>query len=253
MLLAIISDIHANVQALDAVLADIRQRGADQVLCLGDLVGYNSFPRETLARLREHEVRSVHGNHDLMALNRLPDDGCGSLARKAIRWTRGILTEEDWWYLATLPADLRERDALLCVHSAPADPLIRLDRTAQFHTEAEGLMEAEPGVRVCFTGHTHRQHIVVVTPDGEIQRSRGLDRALPRDAICFVNPGTVGQPRDRDPRAAYALFDCDAWRVSFRRVAYDRTRLLRRNRELGLLPPSKLQRMAARVLGYSRA
>ncbi|HKC39691.1 MAG TPA: metallophosphoesterase family protein [Gemmatimonadales bacterium] len=252
MLLAIISDIHANVHALDAVLADIRQRGADQVLCLGDLVGYNSFPRETLALLREHEVRSVHGNHDLMALDRLPDDGCGSLARKAIRWTRGVLTEEDWWHLAALPADLREHDTLLCVHSAPGDPLTRLERTAQFHAEAEGLMEADPGVRVCFTGHTHRQHIVVVTPDGEIQRSEGRDAELPRDAICFVNPGTVGQPRDRDTRAAYALFDCDAWRVSFRRVAYDREPLLRQNRRVGLRPPSTLRRVAARVLGYPR-
>jgi len=251
MLLAIISDIHANVDALRAVLADIRQRGAERVLCLGDLVGYNSLPRETLALLREHDVRSVHGNHDLMALDRLPDDGCSSLGRKAIRWTRGVLTGEDWWYLGGLPAELREQDALLCVHSAPGDPLIRLQRTEQFHAEAEGLMEAYPGVRVCFTGHTHRQHIVVVTPDGEIRRS-GVDAELPRDAICFVNPGTVGQPRDRDTRAAYALFDCDAWRVSFRRVFYDREPLLRQNRKVGLIAPSKLQRMAARVLGYTR-
>lgn len=251
MRLAIISDLHANVHALDAVLADIQSSGADQVLCLGDLVGYNSFPRETLARLRDYRVQSVHGNHDLMALNRLPDDGCGSVGRKAIRWTRRILTEEDWWYLAGLPAELRAQDAVLCVHSAPGDPLIRLERSDQFRAEVEGLMETDPGVRVCFTGHTHRQHIVVVTPDGEIQRS-GVDAELPRDAICFVNPGTVGQPRDHDTRAAYALFDCDAWRVTFRRVFYDREPLLRQNRKVGLVAPSKLQRMATRVLGYPR-
>ena len=110
MRLAIISDIHANVDALRAVLADIRQHGADQVLCLGELVGYNSFPRETLALLQDHDVRSVHGNHDLMALARLPDDGCGSLGRKAIHWTRGVLTEEDWWYLAGLPAELHAHE-----------------------------------------------------------------------------------------------------------------------------------------------
>jgi len=252
MLLAIISDVHANVHALSAVLADIETSGADQVLCLGDLVGYNSFPRETLSLLRDRDVRSVHGNHDLMALNRIPDDGCGSLGRKAIRWTRGVLTEEDWWYLAALPAELHEQDAFLCVHSAPGDALIRLERTEQFGGEAEGLMEAYPSVRVCFTGHTHRQHVVVVTPDGEIQRSGGVDAELPRDAICFVNPGTVGHPRDSDPRAAYALFDCDAWRVSFRRVAYDGEPLLRQNRRVGLVAPSKLQRMAARMLGYPR-
>ena len=252
MRLAIISDIHANVHALEAVLTDIQSNGADQVLCLGDLVGYNAFPRETLALLQDHGVKSVHGNHDLMALDRLPDDGCSSLGRQAIRWTRGVLTDEDWWYLAGLPAELREQDALLCVHSAPGDALIRLERSEQFRAEAEGLMEADPGVRVCFTGHTHRQHVVMVMPDGEIQRSGDVDADLPRDAICFVNPGTVGQPRDRDTRAAYALFDADAWRVTFRRVFYDREPLLRQNRSVGLLAPSKLQRMAARVLGYPR-
>jgi predicted phosphodiesterase len=254
MLLAIISDIHANVDALRAVLADIRARGADRVLCLGDLVGYNGFPRETLALLRDHEVRSVHGNHDLMALARLPDDGCGSVGRKAIRWTRGVLTEEDLWYLAGLPAELHDddHDSLLCVHSAPGDALIRLERTEQFRIEAEGLMESDASVRVCFTGHTHRQHTVVVMPDGDVRRSGGVDAELPRDAVCFVNPGTVGQPRDRDERAAYALFDCDAWRVSFRRVSYDREPLLRQNRRVGLLPPGALRRVAARVLGYPR-
>ena len=253
MRLAIISDIHANVHALSAVLDDIAKHGADQVLCLGDLVGYNGFPRETLALLRDHAVRSIHGNHDLMALGRLPDDGCSTLGRKAIQWTRRVLTEEDWWYLAGLPAELREQGSLLCVHSALGDPLVRVEHAEHFRSEAEAFVESEEQVRVCFTGHTHRQQTVVVSPDGEVRRGAGVDADLPRDAICFVNPGTVGQPRDRDPRAAYALFDCDTWRVSFRRVAYDRAPLLRQNRSAGLLPPSKLQRMAARMLGHPRA
>ncbi len=252
MLLAIISDIHANVDALRAVLTDIREHGAERVLCLGDLVGYNSFPRETLALLREHDVKSVHGNHDLMVLERLPDDGCGSLARKAVRWTRKVLAEEDWWYLANLPAELRELDSTLCVHSALGDPLVRLERADQFRSEAEALVEAGEHVSLCFTGHTHRQRIVCVTPDGEVRRRHEPDVDLPRDAICFVNPGTVGQPRDEDTRAAYALFDADARRVSFRRVFYDRAPVLRQNRKVGLLAPSKLQRMAARILGYPR-
>ncbi len=251
MLLAIISDIHANVDALSAVLADITKSGVDQVLCLGDLVGYNGFPHETLALLRDADVRCIYGNHDLMALARLPDDGAGTLARKAIKWTRRVLTEDDWWYLASLPAELRIDD-LLCVHSAPGDPLVRLGHAEQFRSEAEALTEGGARVNVCFTGHSHRQQVVVVRGDGEVQWTGGADAELPCDALCFVNPGTVGESRDADTRAAYALFDAESRRVSFRRVAYDRTRLLRRNREVGLLPPSKLQRMAARVLGYSR-
>jgi predicted phosphodiesterase len=251
MRFAIISDIHANVDALSAVLADITKSGVDQVLCLGDLVGYNGFPHETLTLLRDAEVRCIYGNHDLMALARLPDDGAGSLARKAIRWTRHLLTEADWWYLASLPGELRIDD-LLCVHSAPGDPLVRLGHAEQFRSEAEALTEGGARVNVCFTGHSHRPQVVVVRGDGEVQWTGGADAELPRDALCFVNPGSVGQPREADPRAAYALFDAESRGVSFRRVTYDRSRLLRRNREVGLTPPSKLQRMAARVLGYSR-
>lgn len=251
MRFAVISDIHANVDALSVVLADIKNSGVDEVLCLGDLVGYNGFPSETLVLLRDTGVRSIYGNHDLMALARLPDDGAGTLARKAIHWTRRVLTEEDWWYLASLPAELRIDD-LLCVHSAPGDPLVRLGHAEQYRSEAEALTEGGTGVNVCFTGHSHRQQVVVVTREGDVRYTGGQDAQLPRDALCFVNPGTVGQPRDGDTRAAYALFDAESRSISFRRVAYDSTRLLRRNRKLGLLPPSKLQRMAARVLGHSR-
>jgi len=252
MRFAIISDIHANVDALRAVLADITRTDVDQILCLGDLVGYNGFPRETIAMLRDARVRAIYGNHDLMALARLPDTGCSTLARKAIQWTRRVLTEDDWWYLASLPADLRIDD-LVCVHSAPGDPLVRLGHAEQFRSEAEALTEGGARVSVVFTGHSHRQQVVVVRRDGEVQWTGGADVELPRDALCFVNPGTVGESRDADPRAAYAIFDAESRGVSFRRVPYDRTRLLRRNRELGLLAPSKLQRMAARVLGYSRS
>lgn len=252
MELAIISDVHANVDALRAVLDDIRSNGAPEVLCLGDLVGYNSFPRETLTLLRDSGVRSVHGNHDLMALARLSDAGCGSLGRKAMRWTREVLTEEDRWYLATLPGELRAAGDLLCVHSALGDTQVRLERSGQFRAEAEALVESGTGVTVCFTGHTHRQAIVAVSPDGAVRRAEGEDAELPRDAVCFVNPGTVGQPRDHDHRAAYALFDCESRRVTFRRVAYDRARLLKQNRRVGLRPPSTLQRVAARVFGHPR-
>jgi len=251
MRFAIISDVHANMDALSATLADITKSGVDEILCLGDLVGYNGFPHETLALLREAKVRAIYGNHDLMALARLPDDGAGSLARKAIRWTRRVLTEDDWWYLASLPSELRIDD-LLCVHSAPGDPLVRLGHAEQFRSEAEALTEGGADVNVCFTGHSHRQQVVIVREDGEVQWTGGADTKLPRDAISFVNPGTVGHSRDSDPRAAYAIFDAETRVVSFRRVTYDRARLLRRNREVGLTPPSKLQRMAARVLGYSR-
>ena len=247
MLFALISDIHANVDALRSVLADSGRAGVDQVLCLGDLVGYNAFPRETLALLRDHGVPSVHGNHDLMALGLLPTDGCGPIARNAIQWTRAELKSEDRRHLGSLPGELRPQGGMVCVHSVPGDPVVRLDRPEQFLAQAEALRTADPAVRLCFSGHTHRQGVMVVAPEGPAARREGLELDLPRDAFCFVNPGSVGYPRGRDPRAAYALFDPDAWRISFRRVAYDRRRVLEENRRVGLQPPSALGRLAARI------
>ena len=234
MRLAIISDIHSNVDALQAVLADIRASDVQHVVCLGDLVGYHTFPRETLAVLRDSEIRSVHGNHDLMAVGRLPRDDCGPVARKAIRWTQTVLTEEDRHYLASLPSELYPQRSILCVHSAPGDPLVRLRTSGQFYGEYLRIGESDPEVRLCFTGHTHVARAMMITPRGEVLCPLERDITLDPAAFYFVNPGSVGCPRDGDYRAAYAMLDCGAQRLSFRRVNYDPTRVLREDRRHGI-------------------
>src|SRR5437899_11993202 len=103
MQIAIISDVHANLEALRSVLADVRRRGIERVVCLGDVVGYNCFPHETLAVLREQRIPTVQGNHDLMAIGELEPDHCGPNARKAIQWTRPLLTDEEKEVLRALP------------------------------------------------------------------------------------------------------------------------------------------------------
>src|SRR4051812_9155739 len=119
--IGVISDVHANVRALDAVLRDARRQQLDTIVSLGDLVGYCASPRETLAAIRREGIDSVHGNHDLMAIDRLRVN-CGPNGTRAIQWTRGVLEDADRAYLAALPATLRLGPKVLCMHSALGDP-----------------------------------------------------------------------------------------------------------------------------------
>lgn len=221
MPIAILADIHANLPALEAVLADV-SASASGAVHLGDIVGYNSFPGETIARLRSSHIDGVHGNHDLMAIGLLDTAGCGPRGRRAIAWTREVLSEQDCHFLAALPGTRWLDDHALLIHSSFGDPVVRLQTDQQFRDEAARLRRLAPGVQVCFTAHTHRQLVVEVTSDGEVHTQDTIQRPLNGDSIWFVNPGSVGEPRDGDQRAAYAVFDPTNRRVRFRQVAYDR-------------------------------
>ena len=148
MQLAIISDLHANLPAVRAVLTDMRRGAIVEAVCLGDIVGYNAFCRETITALQQANIRSVCGNHDLMAIDQLTDLTCGPVARRAIAWTREALDDESRAYLAALPDALRLPDDILCVHAvlddcafADADPFQNGD------VRADPAAGAEPGWR----------------------------------------------------------------------------------------------------------
>jgi len=234
MRIAIVSDVHANPDALVAVLTDIRCRGIRKVVHLGDVVGYNTRPCETITLLCEHGIPGVHGNHDLMAVGRLPPDQCGPLGRKAIAWTQKVLTHADREYLASLPAELRLDEEIICLHSVLGDPVVRLESREQYSEEALVLRNADPQLKLCFTGHSHVQRLVQVGPDGVVTRHAGAELRLEPGAFWFVNPGSVGQPRDGDDRAAYAEFDPETRRISFHRVPYDGRRIARENARHGI-------------------
>jgi len=235
MRIAILSDIHANSDALAAVLADIARHDVAATVHLGDVVvGYNTRPRETLALLREHRIPGVRGNHDLMAIGRLPADQCGPVGRKAIGWTRKVLTEADCDYLASLPDELRLEGGILCTHSALGDPCVRLHARGQFEEETKVLLHFDGDLRVCCTGHTHLQQVVEVAAGGVVRRPAVPELVLDPAAFCFLNPGSVGQPRDGDERAAYAVFDSETYHVWFHRVAYDVRRITRENARRGI-------------------
>lgn len=253
--LAIVSDIHANAAALRAVLADLRRVGVDQSLCLGDLVGYNTQPRETLRLLRDCGVPSVHGNHDLMTVGRLPLGLGGPIAQAAVRWTRGVLSDDERAYLDGLPGVLRGADGIGAVHSALDDCVVRLESDGQFVEQRHVWRAVDRGCCLCLTGHTHIPGVVAVAADGGVTRPRGRRLRLDPDAFYFVNPGSVGQPRDDDDRAAYAILDLEARRLEFRRVAYDRAAVERDNARHGLsvdLGPPVPGTWAGRTLAAAR-
>lgn len=237
MEIAVLSDPHAHPAALDAVLRDARRQGIRDFICLGDLVGYNAMPRELIALVQQHGIPCVAGNHDLMALGRIDSKHCGPLGRRAIEWTRTALAPADRDFLAALPDVLAPAESILAVHSMLGDPMRRLLHPYQFRLERERLRELRPAVRFCLTGHTHRQEVWSVGEGGEVARHRGPTVPLASDCFYFINPGSVGHPRDGDARAAYGVLDLDRARVTFYRIPCDATAVQRANTRAGLTRP----------------
>ena len=213
---AILSDIHGNLEALDAVLADAASR-ADAVLCLGDVVGYGADPVACIERVAERAELVIAGNHEHGVAGLLDLDWFNDRARAAAEWTRRRLDHDHLSWLATRPVVGDTDDATL-VHASPARP-----------SEWDYLVSADDGyevfaafaTRVCFVGHSHRAGAWSVGSSGRAYEPGATEIELERGRRYLINVGSVGQPRDRDPRAAYAVWDVDGRRVTIQRVAYD--------------------------------
>ncbi len=228
-MIAVISDIHGNLEALEAVLADAKRESVSEIVCLGDVVGYGADPNECLERVRREAVATVLGNHDAAACDLRLADNFNEVARAAIRWTRDQLAPDRIQLLRSLPYDFLQGDTRF-VHASPDDPPAwHYILTEQ---EAWNAFEACPEP-VCFVGHSHvplrvvlrRGRLVVV--DEEVVELGEEERAL-------LNVGSVGQPRDGDPRASYALWDPAARRMIARRVDYDVAKAARKIEAAGL-------------------
>jgi predicted phosphodiesterase len=231
---AIIADVHGNLPALQAVMADIQRREVDEIVCLGDLVGYNTFPRETLSLLRRLAIPSVQGNHDLMAIGQLEPDSCGPNGRAAIAWTRTVLTNDEQAYLRALPAYVESDSTTILVHSCLGDPVSRLRRPEDFVVQREILGRLGSGLRRCYTGHTHVAQVTEIDSSGLVSMHRKSRVRLNSASFCFINPGSVGHPRESDYRASYAIHNTATDAVLFRRVAYDRPAMDAENARHGI-------------------
>ncbi len=214
MRVAVLSDIHANLPALDAVLAALGE--VDAVWQLGDVVGYGPHPDEVVARLREIGATGVRGNHDLAALGVLDMDQFNPAARRAVEWMARRISPETRAWLAGLP-ELVELGEMTLVHGSPRDPTWEYITTT--HDARASL--AAFATPYCLYGHTHVP-AVWREDDGRVERlgpAHGSVLSLDGRRL-LLNPGSVGQPRDHDPRASALVLDTEARRVTWQRVAY---------------------------------
>jgi putative phosphoesterase len=208
MMVGLLSDIHSNLPALEAVLEELERLGARELLCAGDLVGYNAFPNEVIEMVKRHRITCILGNHDRGVLSGDTSWFNGEAA-EAIVWTRRSLDSGSMDYLRSLPArlelELGRRPALM-VHGSPRD-----DDEYVFPLTEDTWPYGSRGVRLVIMGHTHIQWTARYGSFG----------------ITVVNPGSVGQPRDLDARAAFALLDTKGLSVALHRVGYDIDRTAR--------------------------
>jgi predicted phosphodiesterase len=230
MRVAVISDIHGNAQALDAVLAAVDRERPDAVWCLGDLVGYGPRPNRCTRLVAAHADICLAGNHDLGVLGTIEIDEFSPDAAASARWTRSVLEAEAREYLASLAPQRRTTRAEL-YHASPRDPVWEYVMSADAAEAA--LLGTE--LPVVLIGHSHVA-LAIREKDGEIAGGLapdGTDVDLGAGR-WLLNPGSVGQPRDGDPRAAWLLLDFRAGRASFHRVEYDVAATKAEIRERGL-------------------
>ena len=217
MRLALISDIHGNLEALQAVLKDIETRQIDKVHCLGDVIGYGCDPVACLELVDKHCDIKLMGNHEYAAIGVLPSEAMNLHARQSIGWTLGQLSDREISMIADFDMTAEE-DGHCLVHASPFEPdewHYVLDRQAALR--AFGQFDHQ----VAFNGHTHLPMIFCLTPTGTIRSIVGHDFDPDEESRYLVNVRSVGQPRDMDPRASYAIYDSREAAVTYYRVEYD--------------------------------
>ena len=215
----IIADIHANLDAFRAVLEDIRQRGGvDEVWCLGDVVGYGAEPGECISLLRETTDVCVAGNHDRAATGKLSTADFNPAAATACQWTEQQLCPDDREYLNNLP-EVIERGDFTLVHGSPREPIWEYVLSTSTARENFACFKTA----YCLVGHSHRPMVFSYSRTGVCTVSLfPVDSWLATgDSRLIINPGGVGQPRDGDPRASYAVYDSDSKSIRLYRVEYD--------------------------------
>ncbi|MDY6931769.1 MAG: metallophosphoesterase family protein [Halobacteriota archaeon] len=211
----LISDIHGNLEALEKVLESITKLN-HPILCLGDIVGYGASPNECIELVREYEIRCVLGNHDAAAIGKIDTVWFNGRARLAAEWTARNLSEDGRTFLENLKTEMRFGRALL-VHGSPMDPISEYVGNTYVADEVFHFVEDE----LIILGHTHVPLSFADTKDRIIARDYLHGGSLKIDSRCILNPGSVGQPRDGNPMASYAILDLSEMEFFVHRVYYD--------------------------------
>ena len=235
----ILSDIHSNLEALEKCLA-LAEGKYDEVLCLGDLVGYGPDPNAVISRIQPLAKVIVRGNHDKACCGLTDAEDFNFLARAATEWTRTQLTPEHYEFLRNLPNGPIRVEGIELVHGSPFDE-------DEYIFDSLGAVQAfqSADAPLVFFGHSHHQGGFKLTSDKRLQPitlpaikdAEPAAVALNDDARFLLNPGSIGQPRDGDPRAAFAILDQDQQRVDFYRTRYDRAKTQKKMHQAGLPEP----------------
>lgn len=240
MQILIISDIHANLTALEAVLSAAGE--IDGAWCLGDLVGYGPDPNECIERIRElPNLVCLIGNHDAAALNQIDTEAFNPEARQTIVWTQNVLTTESQEFLKSLP-EKQQIDQVTLAHGSPRQPVWEYLLDTYTATRNFNHFDSD----FCFVGHTHLPFMFHMEDN---HRGAQLTIPTPNEKIelsprSILNAGSVGQPRDRDSRAAFAIFDSEQRTWDYRRVTYEIASVQKRMQNAGL-PSRHIQRLSS--------
>lgn len=226
MRIAIISDIHANLEALTKALDVIDEQKPDEIICLGDVVGYGPDPNQCVDLIRDRAQVVLMGNHDYAVTHTEATENFNPVAKEAVFWTREQISEDNLNFLSVLPYT-HKRDKVYFVHSTPFEPqewhyvFTLNDALSQFAYFDE---------MVCFIGHSHVPQIYYN------DTSVPISFDLSKDAKYLINVGSIGQPRDGNPRLSFGIFDIDQWHYQPFRSEYDMEKTAKKIRERGLPP-----------------
>ena len=213
MRIGLISDVHSNAPALEEVLYYLEDVGVDKIVHAGDIIGYNPFPNEVINLMNRHKVESIRGNHEIIYLTE-DVSKASHAAERALQWTKGVLTENNRRYIASLDDTLRFKVGEVSIsvyHGSPADPWEYVEAV-----RATSELLEKAGTDILVLGHTHKPFV------------------RPLTAGMIVNPGAVGQPRDRDPRTSLAILDPEKMEATIKRLTYDIERVRSKIEEEGL-------------------
>lgn len=239
MKFAVISDIHSNLEALTAVLKDIEKHKVDAIHCLGDVIGYGCDPKACLDMVNKNCEIKLMGNHEYLILGLISQDNCNSSAQASYQWTLKQITDYELALIEEFQMKSVYEDCLL-VHSSPFKPeeWHYIVNSQQAELAFENLNE-----KFCFFGHSHLPMIFVENKDNLPRMKVGHDFIMDPDYRYLVNVGSVGQPRDKDPRASYVIVDTEEWEVLFKRVEYDIISAQNKMKEAAM-PDLLVQRLA---------
>jgi diadenosine tetraphosphatase ApaH/serine/threonine PP2A family protein phosphatase len=239
MKIAIISDVHANLEALEVALRDIEKQGAEKIHFLGDVVGYGCNPNECVDLINRHCEIKLLGNHDFAALGLESTTGFNQVAAASITWTQTELSEASREILADFDMKATFLDYLL-VHSTPGKP----ENWNYILNKNQAIVEFDNfSETACFIGHSHLPIVYYREPDETVRSSSKQSLELAPENRYIINVGSIGQPRDNDPRASYLLLDTDRKRIKYRRIEYDIDKTQAKMRK-AMLPEFLIERLS---------